>query len=92
MNIVSLIISIISVIVVITTFVLNVKDRGKKEGEENNQGLLKYQVEELKTELRDIASDVKDVKKMLYSSKETTREMIKDAIDEHVKLYHTKEQ
>lgn len=91
MNIVSLIISIISVIVVITTFVLNVKDRGKKEGEENNQGLLKYQVEELKTELRDIASDVKDVKKMLYSSKETTREMIKDAIDEHVKLFHTKE-
>lgn len=92
MIIVSLIISIISVLVVITNFVLNVKDRGKKEGEENNQGLLKYQVEELKTELRDIASDVKDVKKMLYSSKETTREMIKDAIDEHVKLYHTKEQ
>ena len=91
MNIVSLIISIISVIVVITTFVLNVKDRGKKEGEENNQGLLKFQVEELKNDLKEIANDVKDVKKMLYSSKETTRDMIKDAIEEHVKFYHTKE-
>lgn len=85
------ILSIISILVVITNFILSILDRGKKSAKENNNDLLKYQVEELKNDLKDIASDVKDVKKMLFSSKETTRGMIKDAIDEHVKLYHTKE-
>lgn len=88
----ALILSIISILVVVTNFILSILDRGKKAGKENNNELLKFQVEELKTDLKEIASDVKDVKKMLYSSKETTREMIKDAIDEHVKFFHTKEQ
>ena len=88
----ALILSIISILVVVTNFILSILDRGKKAGKENNNELLKFQVEELKNDLKEIASDVKDVKKMLYSSKETTREMIKDAIDEHIKFYHTKEQ
>lgn len=89
---IAIIISGISVLIVIVNFVLSILDRGKKVEKEQSKDLLKYQVEELKNDLKDIASDVKDVKKMLYSSKETTREMIKDAIDEHVKLYHVKEQ
>lgn len=88
----AIIISVISVLIVIVNFVLSILDRGKQVEKEQSKDLLKYQVEELKNDLKDIASDVKDVKKMLYSSKETTREMIKDAIDEHVKLYHVKEQ
>ena len=88
----AIILSIISILVVITNFILSILDRGKQVEKETSKDLLKYQVEELKNDLKDIASDVKDVKKMLYSSKETTREMIKDAIEEHVKLYHVKEQ
>lgn len=88
----AIILSIISILVVITNFILSILDRGKQVEKETSKDLLKYQVEELKNDLKDIASDVKDVKKMLYSSRETTREMIKDAIDEHIKLYHSKEQ
>jgi len=84
-------ISIISILVVVANFILSILDRGKKVEKETSKDLLKYQVEELKNDLKDIANDVKDVKKMLYSSKETTRDMIKDAIEEHVKLYHEKE-
>lgn len=85
------ILSIISILVVITNFILSILDRGKKSQKENHQELIEYQVKELKEDLKNIASDVKDVKKMLDSYKDTFRSMIKDSIDEHVKLYHTKD-
>jgi uncharacterized protein YlxW (UPF0749 family) len=85
------ILSIISILVVITNFILSILDRGKKSQKENHQELIEYQVKELKEDLKNIASDVKDVKKMLDSYKDTFRTMIKDSIDEHVKLYHTKD-
>ena len=85
------ILSVISILIVGVNFTLSILDRGKKDQKENHQELIEYQVKELKDDLKNIASDVKDVKKMLYSSKETTREMIKDSMEEHIKLYHTKE-
>ena len=84
----AIVISFISLLVVITNFILSIKDRGKKEEEENHQPLIEYQVAEMKKAVEDIAIDIKEVKKMIYSFKETTREIVKDAIDEHVRLYH----
>lgn len=93
---IALFLSIISILVVITNFVLSIFDRGKKTKEEtateeSNQKLIEYQLKELKEDYKSIASDIKEIKKMLDNYKETFRSMIKNALDEHVKIYHTKE-
>lgn len=84
-------ISIVSVVITIINFALSRKDKAIQNTKENHQELIEYQVKELKDDLKNIASDVKDVKKMLDNYKETFRSMIKNALDEHVKIYHTKE-
>ena len=88
---IALALSILSTVITVSNFVLSRKDKAVKDTKENHQELIEYQVEELKKELKDVASDVKDVKKMLFTSKEGTRAMIKDSIDEHVRIYHSKE-
>ena len=88
---IALALSILSAVITVSNFVLSRKDKAVKDTKENHQELIEYQVEELKKDLKDIASDVKDVKKMLFTAKESTRAMIKDSIDEHVRIYHSKE-
>lgn len=95
-QLISLFLSILSILVVITNFVLSIFDRGKKTKEESaqeesNQKLIEYQLKELKEDYKSIASDIKEIKKMLDSYKETFRSMIKDEMNEHVKMYHQKE-
>lgn len=95
-QLISLFLSILSILVVITNFVLGIFDRGKKTKEEtateeSNQKLIEYQLKELKEDYKSIASDIKEIKKMLDSYKETFRSMIKDEMHEHVKMYHQKE-
>ena len=95
-QLIPLFLSILSILVVITNFVLSIFDRGKKTKEESaqeesNQKLIEYQLKELKEDYKSIASDIKEIKKMLDNYKETFRSMIKDELDEHVKLYHQKE-
>lgn len=93
---IALFLSIISILVVITNFVLSIFDRGKKTKEEtateeSNQKLIEYQLKELKEDYKSIASDIKEIKKMLDTYKETFRAMVKDEMAEHIKLYHQKE-
>ena len=95
-QLITLFLSILSILIVITNFVLSIFDRGKKTKEEttkeeSNQKLIEYQLKELKEDYKSIASDIKEIKKMLDSYKETFRSMIKDELDEHVKMYHQKE-
>lgn len=92
---IAIIISIISVIIVVVNFVLSILDRGKKEGtetveEKTNQALIEYQLNELKNDYKNMAFDIKEIKKMLDSYKETFRSMIKDSMDEHIRIYHTR--
>jgi uncharacterized protein YlxW (UPF0749 family) len=93
---IALFLSIISILVVITNFILSIFDRGKKTKEEtateeSNQKLIEYQLKELKEDYKSIASDIKEIKKMLDTYKETFRTMVKDEMAEHIKLYHQKE-
>ena len=95
-QLISLFLSILSILIVITNFVLGIFDRGKKTKEEttkeeSNQKLIEYQLKELKEDYKSIASDIKEIKKMLDSYKETFRSMIKDEMNEHIKMYHQKE-
>lgn len=85
---IALALSILGSVISVSTFVLNRRDKAVQNTKENHQELIEYQVKELKDDLKNIASDVKDVKKMLDQYKENFRTMVKNAIDEHVKLYH----
>ena len=88
---IALSISIISVVITIVNFALNRKDKAVKDTKENHQELIEYQLKELKEDYRDIANDIKDIKKMLDTYKETFNVMIKEQLEDHVKIYHTKE-
>lgn len=90
-TLVALIISILGAVISVSTFALNRKDKAVKDMKENHQELIEYQLKELKEDYKDIASDIRDIKKMLDTYKETFRTMIKNEIQEHIKLYHSKE-
>ena len=85
---VSLFLSIVSILVVATNFILSILDRGKRSQKENHQELIEYQLKELKEDYKNIASDIKDIKKMLDNYKETFRDMIIREMDDHIKVYH----
>ena len=84
----SLFLSIVSILIVVTNFVLSILDRGKKDQKENHQELIEYQLKELKDDYKSIASDIKEIKKMLDDYKETFRAMVKNEMEEHIKYYH----
>ena len=88
---VALSISILSAVISVSNFVLNRKDKAVKDTKENHQELIEYQLKELKEDYKDIASDIKEIMKMLDTYKETFNVMVKDQIEEHVKIYHNKE-
>ena len=81
MEYIPIIISAISVIFCVLTFAFNRKDKLVQSTKENHQELIEYQVKELKDDVRAIAADIKDVKKMLDTYKETFRTMVKDTMD-----------
>ena len=93
---VALALSILSGVISVSNFVLNrkdkaVKDKGELDSEKTNQKLIEYQLSELKEDYKNMALDIKDIKKMLDTYKETFRSIVKNEMEEHIKLYHSKE-
>ena len=86
----SLIIAIISVIFCIANFVLARKDKAVNDTKQNHQELIEYQLKELKEDYKDIASDIKEIKKMLDTYKDTFTDIVKEEMEEHIKMYHKK--
>ena len=68
------------------------KDEKENTDKLSSQELIQYQIKEIKEENKAIANDIKEIRKMLDNYKDTFRDMIKMAIEEHVKIYHKKEQ
>lgn len=85
---VALALSILSTVITVSNFVLSRKDKAVKDTKENHQELIEYQLKELKEDYKSIANDIKDIKKMLDTYKETFRTMVRDEMEEHIKLYH----
>lgn len=85
---IALALSILSTVITVSNFVLARKDKAVKDTKENHQELIEYQLKELKEDYKSIANDIKDIKKMLDTYKETFRTMVKDEMEEHIKLYH----
>lgn len=85
---IALALSILSAVITVSNFVLSRKDKAVKDTKENHQELIEYQLKELKEDYKIIANDIKDIKKMLDTYKETFRTMVRDEMEEHIKLYH----
>ena len=75
------IISVISVIFCIATFVTNRKDKAVKDAKEDSNALIQYKLSELK-------EDIKTILGKLDSNERETKELIDKAIELHIKLYH----
>lgn len=88
---IALALSILSGVLGVANFVVNRKDKAIKDTKENHQDLIEYQLKELKDDYKDIANDIKEIKKMLSNYKETFRDMIRNEMEEHIKTYHSKE-
>lgn len=90
----TLAIAILASVLSVANFVLGRKDKAVKEVKEsvkeNNTPLIEYQIEEMKKNYQDIATDIKEIKKMLYENKETVRNEVRNAMEEHIRLYHSK--
>lgn len=94
LTIIALAISILNSAFVIINFATNRKDKAIKEvkesAKENNTPLIEYQIDEMKRNYQDIANDIKEIKKMLYENKETVRNEVRNAMEEHIRVYHSK--
>ena len=88
---VALAISILSIVITVINFALNRKDKAIKDTKENHQELIEYQLNELKENYKSIANDIKDIKKMLDTYRETFKGIVKEEIEQHIKIYHNKE-
>lgn len=85
---IALAITIINCVIGVCSFAISRKDKAVKDSKENHQELIEYQLKELKEDYKDIASDIKEIKKMLDTYKETFITIVKDHMEEHVKIYH----
>ena len=88
---VGIFVSVSAVVISLVTLILNRFDKAKQSTKENHQELIEYQLKELKEDYKDIASDIKDIKKMLDNYKDTLTSIVKDEMEEHIKIYHSKE-
>lgn len=92
---IALAISILSVIITVCNFVVNRKDKAvqdtKESTKENHQPLIEYQLKEIKEDNKEIKNDLKEIRRVLNTYKDTIRDMIKSEIEEHIRIYHSKE-
>ena len=88
---IALAITLINCILGVCSFVIARKKDAISDVKQNHQELIEYQLKELKEDYKEIAGDIKDIKKMLDTYKEAFNSMIKSEMDEHIKAYHSKE-
>lgn len=79
---VALSISIISCVLTVCNFAIGRKDKAVKDSKENSQELIKYQLNELK-------DDVKEILNKLEKYETDAKKMVDEAVELHIKLYHS---
>lgn len=77
----TIIISIISVVIAISSFVLNRKDKAVKDAKETNLELINYRLDKLDENVQKILDKLEN-----YESEIDDR--IQKAIKQHVEIYH----
>ena len=78
---ISCIIAIIGSVLGVITYFSNKKDKAVKDTKENNYELIKYQISEIK-------EDVKTILGKFDNYERDTYEKIEKAINLHIKMYH----
>lgn len=89
---IALALSILAGVLGVLNFAIARKDKAVKDTKENHQELIEYQLKELKDDYKEMANDIKEIMKMLDTYKETFKSLIKEQMEEHIKVYHNKEQ
>lgn len=79
---IALALSILSAVITVSNFALSRKDKAVKDSKENNYELIKYQLNELK-------EDVKSILNKLDHYEADMDERVDKAIELHIKLYHS---
>lgn len=78
---IALAISILSATITVANFVVNRKDKAIKDAKEINMELIKYQLGELKDDVKAILSKIDGYEK-------ETKKQIDEALKLHIKIYH----
>lgn len=73
--------SILASVISVSNFVLSRKDKAIKDAKEDHQGLIEYQLKELK-------EDVKAILSKLDRFEKDIDERIQEKMDIHIKMYH----
>ena len=73
--------SILASVISVSNFVLSRKDKAIKDAKEDHQGLIEYQLKELK-------EDVKAILSKLDGFEKDIDERIQEKMDIHIKMYH----
>lgn len=89
--IIGVISTIIGCTIGVVSFFGNRKNDAIKELKENHQELIEYQLKELKESLKETRIDIKEIKTLLGTYREDIENIVDKKIDEHIKLYHSKE-
>ena len=76
-------ISIISVVIAISSFVLGRKDKAVKDAKENNLELINYRLDKLD-------ENVQKILDKLDSYESDTKKIIDEAMEHHIREYHAK--
>ena len=87
----ALALSILASVISVANFFLNRKDKAVKDTKENHQELIEYQLKELKEDYKSMADDIKEIMKKLDTYKETFKSIVKEEMEEHIKVYHNGE-
>lgn len=80
---IALIISIISVVITVSTFVLNRKDKAVSDSKENNLGLINYRLDKLDENVQKILDKLD-----MFDSE--IEDKIQKAMRQHIEMYHLK--
>lgn len=78
---IALAISILSAVITVANFVVNRKDKAVKDAKEVNMELIKYQLSELKDDVKTILSKIDTYEKEI-------KRQIDEAFEIHIKMYH----
>lgn len=77
----AVIISLLNIVICVSNFVLNRRDKAVKDAKELNIGLINYQLGELKEDVKTILDKISDYDK-------ETKKQIDEALELHIKMYH----
>lgn len=86
---IALAITILNCVLGVVTFFLNRKKEAIQNTKENHQELIEYQLKELKDGYKEVLNEIKGIKALFIDYKDDVRKIVKDEIDEHIRLYHS---